>query len=1054
MEKCDSTLLVAQQWAWGGARTLHLSYTLVEGLCADAGSASPAPRAEIALSSCDPTRVAAQGWFAPANSSSSGGAGHLVHAASGLCASVEHDSARAGARVDLTPCADSSGAANLQWTFDAATRQLRTDALNGLCLTACTPREPTPSPPSPAPSASVLLDVGTLAHRHDGVTAMSVNGAARLLYEYREPARSQLLDLFFAGNNGTDGPARAGTRWQALKIEIGGDVESSYGAMSSFMHVPDPAQASFARGVQFWLIAEARKRNPLIPLLCLSWGMPFWVGNGSTLSAGGAKYHVDFLLGAKAHHGIEFQYVGIWNEAPWTAEYIVMLRQQLDDAGLQTTAIVAADGDTSVIKAAAEDHALAAAIGAFGVHTSLLSPDPDVAKLGKPYWSSENDMVDGPMPQWGGTNDVALGWPATFARNFARANGTATMLCAFVHSWSQSLGRHNHGPAMLNDPWSGFYQLGASFFTQAHWTQFTEPGWRFLGGGVAQERGDVVFAALAPEDGSELTLVAVNAGDSAATLPLTLAAGATRERFGHGGAPLQQWRSNETRYFARVEDAPPADAATGALLVELPARSVLTLSSRAGAGWAEYVVPQRTPFPLPHAPKFGAQPVDAPCLSLSPIYGAFEVAAVAADEAGPARRVCRQPVPQNPGPNAWTHRANGWPVASTPSGSNFANFVLSARVRIEEGGLGDVHAVTLCGRMPIWSPSACMPSNFALGVCLSVLRCASASAAAGCGASATDTVWRLTEAHNNLHQDVGDNVTHSTPGRGGFKNACKKLKVLASGALSSVAGAPDKWHTLSLSFSDTLVSASLDGAPLPNATNVSTTLSAGVAALGSAWNPASFEALSLAPHPAHGRTKGSFLFDVLPSEKRGDAKFTGFAGMILDLGPGRYPPGGAPLRVLRLGRFKSAGNARVHTLAMAEAADGSWLPRANCTVDMGACVSDLLGFCYCSVASAAAPLLLSPGHGYYVVSSEEAGGDAYAEMTASATGTDMGHRDGDTLMTYRLPTGANSAAPMAAGGSLVTGRVRRHSDSEAWQRTDSSADIDTAFGPVNLVLLG
>ena len=80
--------------------------------------------------------------------------------------------------------------------------------------------------------------------------------------------------------------------------------------------------------------------------------------------------------------------------------------------------------------------------------------------------------------------------------------------------------------AKLNDPWSGFYQLGASFFTQAHWTQFTEPGWRFLGGGVAQERGDVVFAALAPEDGSELTLVAVNAGDSAATLPLTLAAGA------------------------------------------------------------------------------------------------------------------------------------------------------------------------------------------------------------------------------------------------------------------------------------------------------------------------------------------------------------------------------------------------------------------------------------------------------------------------------------------------------------------------------------------------
>ena len=95
---------------------------------------------------------------------------------------------------------------------------------------------------------------------------MSVNGAARLLYEYPEPTRSELLDMFFT-------PRGVGTAWQALKVEIGGDVESSYGSMSSYMHVPEPANASFARGVQFWLIAEARKRNPSIPLLCLSWGM-------------------------------------------------------------------------------------------------------------------------------------------------------------------------------------------------------------------------------------------------------------------------------------------------------------------------------------------------------------------------------------------------------------------------------------------------------------------------------------------------------------------------------------------------------------------------------------------------------------------------------------------------------------------------------------------------------------------------------------------------------------------------------------------------------------
>ena len=53
-------------------------------------------------------------------------------------------------------------------------------------------------------------------------------------------------------------------------MEIGGDVESSYGSMSSYMHVADPAKASFNRGTTFWLIKEAQKRNPDIPLYVCS----------------------------------------------------------------------------------------------------------------------------------------------------------------------------------------------------------------------------------------------------------------------------------------------------------------------------------------------------------------------------------------------------------------------------------------------------------------------------------------------------------------------------------------------------------------------------------------------------------------------------------------------------------------------------------------------------------------------------------------------------------------------------------------------------------------
>lgn len=91
---------------------------------------------------------------------------------------------------------------------------------------------------------------------------------------------------------------------------------------------------------------------------------------------------------------------------------------------------------------------------------------------------------------------------------------------------------------------------------------------------------------------------------------------------------------------------------------------------------------------------------------MNPIYGAFEVAS-AEDPQGGTRNICRQAVPQNPGSNAWTHRHNGWPIANLPSGSNFANYNISVLARVEEGGLGAVEALTLCGRMPIWSPAAC-----------------------------------------------------------------------------------------------------------------------------------------------------------------------------------------------------------------------------------------------------------------------------------------------------------------------------------------------------------
>jgi hypothetical protein len=176
---------------------------------------------------------------------------------------------------------------------------------------------------------------------------------------------------------------------------------------------------------RWWLIKEAKKRNPAIPLMALSWGMPGWVGGGQTLSQGGADYHVNYLLGAKKLHNISFDWIGIWNEAPWSSNYILTLRHSLDKAGLKDVQITAADGGTDVIVAAAKNKTLADAIGSFGIHTHVLAPDQDINNWdgAKGYFNTENDLVDGALPQWGPTMRASLNWPLAFINNYLLANG-------------------------------------------------------------------------------------------------------------------------------------------------------------------------------------------------------------------------------------------------------------------------------------------------------------------------------------------------------------------------------------------------------------------------------------------------------------------------------------------------------------------------------------------------------------------------------------------------------------------------------------------------------
>jgi len=250
---------------------------------------------------------------------------------------------------------------------------------------------------------------------------------------------------------------------------------------------------------------------------------------------------------------------------------------------------------------------------------------------------------------------------------------------------------------------------------------------------------------------------------------------------------------------------------------------------------------------------------------------------------------------------------------------------------------------------------------------------------------------------------------------------------LAAGSLG--APATGAWHRLALEFSDDAATAAIDGAVIARIPQGVLRVAAGGWGLGSGAHAAAFDAVTLAPAPAHAAVPGSWLYDVLPGEAL-RSNFTGWAGFELDL----RAPGTAPLRVAALGRFRTRGNARTHALAIFDAASGAAVPGAEATVDFGACTTDVLGFCY---AALAAPVTLPPGGRYFFAAQEVAGGDAFVAMSDAAAATTHAHRDGSTLMSYAGP-----------GAGAVAGKASR-ADGGAWV---AEGDVECMYGPLNMLL--
>ena len=470
---------------------------------------------------------------------------------------------------------------------------------------------------SSAQTAQVVLDGNSKGRVFDGLGAASAGASSRLLIDYPEPQRSQILDYLFKPNYGAS--------LQHLKVEIGADVNSTDGSEPS--HMRSSSDHDSTRGYEWWLMVEAHKRNPAIILEILPWGAPGWIGTNTLYTPKMAGYVADFIRAAKIDYGLDIAYAGVWNETVFDLPYVKELHRRLRADHIDTKIICCDEyigegaGQWAIADEILKDPELAKAIQVIGVHYPIadgkITTTDSARKTGKPLWSSED------QPNSGGGPIVSREWPIggrilahRYNQNYLEGSLTSTEIWSPVTSYYDNLAAPNSGLMYANTPWSGHYDVQSTIWVTAHTTQFAQPGWQYLDSrsGSLPEKGS--YVALCSPEGKNWSVILETIG---AQRPQPVA---FRLTGGLATTEVHIWETNGSRTFEHVAIIKPAND-TFQYTFEPDSLYSLTTTTGQGKGMAQ--PPAAAAFPFPYADDFEKTPLKHTPKYLSDQDGAFEV---------------------------------------------------------------------------------------------------------------------------------------------------------------------------------------------------------------------------------------------------------------------------------------------------------------------------------------------------------------------------------------------------------------------------------------------
>jgi hypothetical protein len=637
---------------------------------------------------------------------------------------------------------------------------------------------------APAHAATSITINGSSGGRtFDGVGAISGGGGnSRLLIDYPDPQRSDILDYLFKPNYGASA--------QILKIEIGGDTNSTSGAEPSIEHTRGVVNCNV--GYEFWLAEQAKARNPNIKLYSLAWGAPGWIGNGNFWSTDMVNYLISYL-GCAKQHGLTIDYLGGWNEREYNVGWYEQLRSALNSNGYSAVKVVGSDSGWNIANDVNSNPQFASAVDILGTHypcgyrssQSNCSVPSAATSSGKQLWASENGSDD----YNAGANAMARG----INRGYIDGKMTAYLNWPIVAAITPNLPWPTMGVALSPQPWSGYYSIGKNAWVMAHTTQFTSPGWHYLdqsSGYIGGNRNNGSYVTLKSTNNSDYsTVIETQDASSAQTLNFNVTGGLST------GA-VHVWSTNvrsnsSSDYFVHASDITPSG---GSYSLTVQPGYVYTITTTTGQGKGTATSPAQKGFALPYSDNFDANATSTEAKYLEDWQGSFEVVGCGGGRTG---QCVRQMSAQ--APITWDNLSDPHAMIGDVG---WSNYTVTSDVLLEKSGYAE-----LLGR----ANTQTYGNNGASGLNAYHLRVSDSGA------------WSI------LNSNTSNNTNVTT---------------LASGNVAALG--TNRWHTLSLAFSGSTITASIDGTAVGSANNG--TWGAGQAGYAtSQGETAQFDNLSITP---------------------------------------------------------------------------------------------------------------------------------------------------------------------------------------------------------------